>query len=148
MNCYPLLLTSGISYVAFYFTICVHNILIGFVFSNRTKCDNFFIFLQRNKKVHKIMFASYVTRTLTIHNIFILIKVHSYWKKTKSFLFCWHEYYERIILLVWVQRHPNIALDCRFQNQSQSGKERTSISRYEQHSWSYFLLSSIKIISK
>ena len=42
-----------------------------------------------------------------------------------------HENFQRIILLVWVQRHPNIALYCRFQNQSQSGKGRTPISEYE-----------------
>ena len=48
--------------------------------------------------------------------------VHS--ERNNSIWLYFHEYFYEIILLVWVQRHQNIALYCRFQNQSQSGKGR------------------------
>ena len=63
------------------------------------------------------------------------LSVLSVIKVNKNYIwFYLHENFQRIILLVWVQSHPNIALYCRFQNQSQSGKERTSISGYERSS--------------
>ena len=57
--------------------------------------------------------------------IFIKFKMHIFHsERNNSIWIYFHEYFYEIILLVWVQRHQNIALYCRFQNQSQSGKGR------------------------
>ena len=59
-----------------------------------------------------------------------------------------------IILLVWVQRHPNIALDCRFQNQSKLKAEKSELQFQDMSGeaqliiFSCLLVSSINFISK
>ena len=67
--------------------------------------------------------------------IYLILFFHEYFQIIIS-LVCsiYMNTFKDFILLVWVQRHPNIALYCRFQNQSQSGKGRTSISGYERSS--------------
>ena len=69
--------------------------------------------------------AYIISENIYHFRIFIKFKMqifHS--ERNNSIWIYFHEYFYEIILLVWVQRHQNIALYCRFQNQSQSGKGR------------------------